>query len=89
MNGVDPAPEDITLESGLLTKHQAKVFCYNEQVVDSLTTSIRQTARASGVPVVGVYETMPTPGYDYQTWMLAEVAALRAAVAHGTSTEHL
>jgi energy-coupling factor transporter ATP-binding protein EcfA2 len=23
--------------------------------------------------VVGVYETMPTPGYDYQSWMLAEV----------------
>ena len=29
------------------------------------------------MPVVGVYETMPTPGYDYQSWMLAEVAAIR------------
>ena len=38
MNGVDPAPEDITLENGFFTKHQVKVFCYNEQVVDSLTT---------------------------------------------------
>ncbi len=89
MNGVDPAPEDITLENGFFTKHMVKVFCYNQQVVDSLTTSIRETAQTAGVPVVGVYETMPTPGYDYQTWMLAEVAALRAAVAHGTSTEHL
>jgi zinc/manganese transport system substrate-binding protein len=41
------------------------------------------------VPVVGVYETMPTPGFTYQSWMLAEVAAIRAAVAHGTSEEHL
>jgi len=89
MNGVDPAPEDITLENGLFTKHQVKVFCYNQQVVDSLTTSIRQNAQSAGIPVVGVYETMPTPGYDYQTWMLAEVAAIRAAVAHGVSTEHL
>jgi zinc/manganese transport system substrate-binding protein len=39
--------------------------------------------------VVGVYETMPTPGYDYQSWMEAEVAAIRGAVEHGTSTEHL
>ena len=31
--------------------------------------------------MVGVYETMPTPGYDYQTWMLAEVKALHKAVA--------
>jgi len=89
MNGVDPAPEDITLEKGFFTKHMVKVFVYNQQVVDSLTTSIRQTAKAAGVPVVGVYETMPTPGYNYQSWMLAEVNAIKAAVVHRTSTEHL
>jgi zinc/manganese transport system substrate-binding protein len=89
MNGVDPAPQDVTLEDGFFTKHAVKLFCYNQQVVDSLTTSIRQTAQSAGVPVVGVYETMPTPGYDYQSWMLAEVAAIKAAVVHGTSTEHL
>lgn len=89
MNGVDPAPEDISLEDGFFTKHEVKVFCYNQQVVDSLTTSIRQTARSSRIPVVGVYETMPAPGYDYQTWMLAEVNAIRAAVVHGRSTEKL
>ena len=89
MNGVDPAPEDITLEDGFFTKHQVKVFCYNEQVVDGLTASIRQTAESARVPVVGVYETMPTPGYDYQRWMLAEVAAIQGAVAHGRSTQHL
>jgi zinc/manganese transport system substrate-binding protein len=89
MNGVDPAPEDITLENGFFTKHLVRVFCYNQQVVDSLTMSIRQTAQSAGVPVVGVYETMPTPGYDYQAWMVAEVDAIEAAVAHGTSTEHL
>ena len=89
MNGVDPSPEDITQEEGFFTNHQAKVFCYNQQVVDSLTTTIRHTARSAGVPVVGVYETMPTPGYDYQSWMMAEVAAIQAAVEHGLSTEHL
>jgi zinc/manganese transport system substrate-binding protein len=89
MNGVDPSPEDVTLENGFFTKHQVKVFCYNQQVVDSLTTSIRRTALAHGVPVVAVYETMPTPGYNYQSWMTAEVTAIRAAVEHRTSTQHL
>jgi len=89
MNGVDPAPQDISLENGFFIKHQVKVFCYNQQVVDSLTTSIRQNAEAAGVPVVGVYETMPTPGYDYQSWMLAEVRAIEAALAIGKSSEHL
>ena len=89
MNGVDPAPQDISLEKGFFTRHAVKLFCYNQQVVDSLTTSIRQTAQSAGVPVVGVYETMPTPGYNYQSWMLAEVAAIRAAVVRRTSTVHL
>jgi len=89
MNGVDPSPEDIALENGFFTKHQVKVFCYNQQVVDALTTSIRQTALTAGVPVVGVYETMPTPGYDYQSWMLAEVNAIEKAVTGKVSTQHL
>jgi zinc/manganese transport system substrate-binding protein len=89
MNGVDPAPEDISLEEGFFTTHDAKVFCYNQQVVDSLTSTIKQTALSAKVPVVGVYETMPTPGYDYQTWMLAEVAAIEAAITHHRSTEKL
>ena len=89
MNGVDPAPQNVSLEDGFFTKHQVKVFCYNQQVVDALTTTIRQTAEGAGVPVVGVYETMPTPGYDYQTWMLAEVNAIKHALTSGVSTEHL
>ncbi len=89
MNGVDPAPQDVTLEDGFFTKHLVKVFCYNEQVVDPLTISIRQTAEQSGVPVVAVYETMPTPGYDYQSWMMAELQAVLRAVTSGSSTEHL
>jgi zinc/manganese transport system substrate-binding protein len=36
-----------------------------------------------------VYETMPAPGYDYQSWMLAEVRALRRAVTEHVSTQKL
>jgi len=89
MNGVDPSPQDVSLENGFFTGHMVKVFCYNQQVVDALTTSIRLDAQRAGVPVVGVYETMPTPGYDYQSWMLAEVDAIQKAVDDGTSTQHL
>ena len=73
MNGVDPAPQDVTLEDSLFSKHLVKVFVYNQQVTDTLTASFLADARRYGVPVVGVYETMPTPGYDYQSWMLAEI----------------
>ena len=49
MNGVDPAPQDIALENGFFTQHKVKVFAYNQQVTDSLTTSIRrQCAQGRG-----------------------------------------
>jgi zinc/manganese transport system substrate-binding protein len=89
MNGVDPAPQDVTLQNGLFSGRRVKVLLYNQQVTDSLTESFLAKAKQYGIPVVGVYETMPTPGYDYQSWMLAEVNALRRAVADHTSTERL
>jgi zinc/manganese transport system substrate-binding protein len=89
MNGTDPAPQDVALQNDLFSGHRVKVFVHNQQVTDSLTESFVQAAKRAGIPVVGVYETMPTPGYDYQSWMLAEVKALEQAVAQGTSTEKL
>jgi zinc/manganese transport system substrate-binding protein len=88
MNGTDPSPQDVTLQNGLFTGHQAKIFVYNQQVTDPLTQSFLGLAAQNHIPVVGVYETMPT-GYHYQGWMLAEVTALREAVTAHRSTETL
>jgi zinc/manganese transport system substrate-binding protein len=89
MNGTDPSAQDVAAQRSLFTQHQVKVFLYNQQVTDSLTESFISLARANGIPVVGVYETMPVPGYDYQSWMLAEVQDLAKAVAGQVSSEHL
>jgi len=89
MNGVDPAPQDVSLETSLVTQHRVKVLVYNQQVTDTLTQTFISAAQSAKIPVIGVYETMPTPGYTYQSWMLAEVTALQKAVADGISTQHL
>src|SRR5579859_3571128 len=89
MNGTDPSAQDVAAERALFTQHKVKAFLYNQQVTDTLTESFITLAQQNGIPVVGVYETMPQPGYDYQSWMLAEVQALHNAVANHTSTEHL
>lgn len=88
MNGTDPAPQDVAAQEALLTGHRVKVLIYNRQVTDPLTASFVELARRNGIPVVGVYETMPA-GYHYQSWMLAEVTALEQALAHGISTTRL
>ena len=89
MNGTDPAPQDVATEDGLLREHQVKLFVYNQQVTDPLTAAFLRLAERHHVPVVGVYEIMPQPGYDYQSWMLAETQAVTRAVATGQSTRRL
>jgi len=88
MNGVDLSPQYVTLQDRLFQQHKVAVFVYNQQVVDPVTQSFLDRARSAGIPVVGVYETMPA-GYSYQSWMLAEVHALERAVTDKVSTEKL
>jgi zinc/manganese transport system substrate-binding protein len=89
MNGTDPSPQDTAAENSLFTQHKVKVFLYNQQVTDALTDSFIKLANENGIPVVGVYETMPTPGYTFQSWMEAEVNAMNKAVTSKVSTEKL
>jgi zinc/manganese transport system substrate-binding protein len=89
MNGTDLPPQDVTLQNALFSGHKVKVFVHNQQVSSPTTEAFVKAAKAAGIPVVGVYETMPVPGYDYQTWMLAEVKAIEKAVGQGVSTEKL
>jgi zinc/manganese transport system substrate-binding protein len=89
MNGADPSPQDVAAEEALLSGHEVKALVYNRQVTETLTESFLDLARSNHIPVVGVYETLPVPGYHYQSWMLAEVAALRKALGNNISTESL
>jgi zinc/manganese transport system substrate-binding protein len=89
MDGNDPAPQDVTLQNNLFAGNKVKLFAYNQQVTDALTKSFLDASKKAGIPVVGVYETMPIPGYTYQSWMLAEVVALKKAVTLKVSTETL
>jgi zinc/manganese transport system substrate-binding protein len=89
MNGTDPAPQAVSAQTALCTGHQVKAFVYNQQVTDDLTQNWLAACEAAHIPVVGVYETMPTSGYTYQTWMEAELHAIRLAVTEGTSTDKL
>ena len=89
MNGVDPSPQDVSLQTSLFGQHKVKVLVYNQQVTDTLTQTFISAAQSAKIPVIGVYETMPTPGYTYQSWMLAEAIALQKAVADGVSTQSL
>ena len=77
--GNDPPTRAVAEEEDLLTHHQVKVLVYNSQVVTPITSAIRDLARRSRVPVVGISETEPV-GRTYQQWQLDALAALEAAL---------
>lgn len=78
-NGTDPAPADVAAQQDLLTGHKVKVLLYNSQATSPVTDSIKTLAGQSGVPVVGVSETMPA-GVGFVTWQLTQLNAIETAL---------
>jgi len=81
MNDTEPSASDIAgFETDLRTGAVA-VLVFNSQVSNPIALRMERLARASGVPVLGVTETMPA-GQSYQGWMLQTLDALDHAMAH-------
>ena len=79
--GVDPSPADVAAERDLLTGKKVKLLLYNSQVTSPVTKDIQDLAVRSGVPVVGVAETIPPSFKTFQDWMLAQLNDLEKALA--------
>jgi zinc/manganese transport system substrate-binding protein len=81
--GTDPAPSDVAAQSDLLTGRKVKLLLYNSQTTSPVTESIKALASSSGVPVVGVTETMPSGGAGFVDWQLAQLDAIESALGGG------
>ena len=79
--GVEPGLADTVAMDRLLTSHAISVLLYNVQTVTSVTTQIRQLAASSGIPVVGISETLPAGDPTYQRWQLMQDTGLLRALA--------
>ena len=78
--GSDPSPQDIVAFDDAIKSRTVKALLYNAQVTDAQTSQIKDLAQSSGVPIVGVTETMP-PSFDHiQDWQLSEAKELLAAL---------
>ena len=79
-DGTDPSPADTAAFDNAIRSKTVKVLLYNGQVTDSQTTQIKQLATSSGVPIVGVTETLPPTDQDFQAWQLRQAKELLAAL---------
>ena len=78
--GNDPSAQDVNTTNRQIASGQVKVLIYNSQTVTPITTNLQSEAKARGIPVVPVTETMPASD-TYQAWMMGELASLEAALA--------
>ncbi|MDQ1548405.1 MAG: zinc/manganese transport system substrate-binding protein, partial [Microbacteriaceae bacterium] len=59
-----------------------KVLLYNGQVTDQATDNLKTLATKSGVPIVGVSETLPTTDKNFQAWQLRQDTELLKALGN-------
>ncbi|GAA2767863.1 zinc ABC transporter substrate-binding protein [Streptomyces paradoxus] len=78
--GDDVSPRVLQESLAVFGGKKVKVLVYNEQTSSPQTEKAEAAARAAGVPVVPVTETLPK-GKDYLGWMTGNVDALASALA--------
>lgn len=79
-DGSDPSPHDTVAFNDAIKNGTVRVLLYNAQVTDAQTTEIKRLATDSGVPIVGVTETMSRSYHHLQDWQLAQAEALFEAL---------
>ncbi|MDX3387649.1 zinc ABC transporter substrate-binding protein [Streptomyces niveiscabiei] len=77
--GDDVSPKILQETLALYSGKQVKALVYNAQTSGPQTQKVEDAAKAAGVPVVPVTETLPQ-GKDYLGWMTANVDALADAL---------
>ena len=75
-DGNDPSPADSLAMEKLVTDRAVRVLLYNSQATSPVTQRLLDLARQSGVPVVGVTETLPKNEKNYQSWQLDQATAI-------------
>lgn len=81
MNGTEPRASDVAAFEADLGARRVRALIYNTQSAGPVTQRMLRLAKAAGVPVVAVTETLPA-GMTYQSWMLSQLDALEAALSN-------
>jgi zinc/manganese transport system substrate-binding protein len=80
MNENDPSPGSVVRLERDLRTHRVRILFYNRQSASPVTQQMRSLADASGVPVVGVTETMPSHT-TFQAWQLGQLRQVQKALS--------
>jgi zinc/manganese transport system substrate-binding protein len=82
--GNDPTAQDkATIDNQIKTK-QIKVYVYNSQNATPDVQAQVDEAKAAGIPVTTITETLTPAGASFQDWQVAQLNALKQALGQAT-----
>jgi zinc/manganese transport system substrate-binding protein len=79
--GTDPTPADKATTDSQIADKQIKVWVYNSQNATPDVQRLNDAAKAAGIPIATVTETMTPEGAGFQAWQSRELEGLLAALA--------
>jgi zinc/manganese transport system substrate-binding protein len=85
--GTDPTPADKTTTDSQIADKQIKVWVYNSQNATPDVQRLNDAAKAAGIPIATVTETMTPEGASFQAWQSRELEGLAAALAKANGGE--
>jgi zinc/manganese transport system substrate-binding protein len=83
--GTDPSPADKATIDRQIHDHEIKVYVYNSQNATPDVAAQVKAARAAGIPVTTITETLTPPGASFQQWQVAQLRALVDALARASA----
>jgi zinc/manganese transport system substrate-binding protein len=82
--GTDPSAADRATVEEQLTSKAVRVFVFNPQNATPDVQGLVAIAERAGIPVVRMTETPPRAGETFADWQVAQLVALRDALAQAT-----
>lgn len=79
--GTEPTPADRATADRQIADGQIDVWVYNSQNATPDVQRLNDAARAAGIPIAAVTETLTPEGASFQAWMTRELEGLAAALA--------
>ena len=84
--GTDPTTADKATIDAQIKNKQIKVYVYNSQNATPDIQRQAEAAKAAGIPVTTITETLVPAGASFQAWQTAQLDRLRQALAESTSS---
>jgi zinc/manganese transport system substrate-binding protein len=84
--GSDPSAADKATIDAQISGKKLKVYVFNSQNSTPDVAAQVKAAKAQGIPVTAITETLTPAGATFQDWQTAQLTALEAALASATGT---